>query len=202
MDIHIPHTNGLEVAAVLSRLPAPPLVVFVTAYDQHAISAFEINAVDYVLKPYDRDRFRRACQKVRDWLGKREEARGRLSGLVDYLGRQKTCSLTGRNRRGKDRIFIRYEDVAFFRIELTEMLVTLRNGEELIVSGPLSSLMDQLDPEKFHQTHRSFIVSLDAVERISPLFSGNFEIILKAPPKTKIPLSRRYAQKLRKVLPW
>jgi len=202
LDIHIPKLNGLEVAARLCQAELPPAVIFVTAFDEYAIRAFEVNAVDYILKPYDKDRFKKACEKARQLVKDQKTVKEKLNGLTDYLAQQKARSLIGQKRHSRDRIFIHPDDIVYFHIQLTEVLAVLRNGQELIMNSTLKVLLEKLEPEKFQQCHRSYVVNLDGIEKISPLFSGNYEIILKNDQKIKIPLSRRYAKKIRKILKW
>jgi DNA-binding LytR/AlgR family response regulator len=202
LDIHIPGLNGLEVAYILSEFQTPPVVVFVTAYDHYAIQAFEANALDYILKPYDEIRFKKVCDRIRRLLQDRSETKEKLTTLKNYLEDGKPLKILGHKRGSKERTFIHPNEVLYFRVKLTEVTVHLKNGEELLVNMTLRSLFDMLDSKKFQQTHRAYIVNLDQVEKVSPMFGGNFELILKNEDRKKIPLSRRYAAKLRKLLNW
>ena len=202
LDIHLPKLSGLEVANRLAKLPAPPLVVFVTAFDKYAIQAFEANAVDYILKPYDQDRFVKTSAKIRNALQDQSIIKEKLASLSRYLDKEKPLKITGRLRRSRDRVFIHPRDVLYFRAELTEVTTRLTSGDELLVNTTLKSLLEMLDPNQFQQTHRAHIVNLDQVEKVVPLFSGNFNLVLKDPAKTTVPLSRRYARKLKKLLKW
>lgn len=202
LDIHIPKRNGLEVAAALAGFETPPLVVFVTAYDQYAIQAFELNALDYLLKPYDEARFKKTCEKIRRTLRNRPQFKEKLISLRDYLEKGKPPKIVGRRRNSRDRAFIHLDEVLYFHVQLTETAASLTSGEKLLVNATLRSLLDMLDPARFQQTHRAYIVNLDQVEKIAPLFSGNFKLVLKDPAKTTIPLSRRYSQKLKRFLKW
>ncbi|OGX04028.1 MAG: hypothetical protein A3G87_09355 [Omnitrophica bacterium RIFCSPLOWO2_12_FULL_50_11] len=202
LDIHIPKQSGLQVATALSELKTPPLVVFITAYDQYAIQAFELSAVDYILKPYDGTRFKSACQKVRQVVGDEVQVRDQLSNLRDYLERSKPLQILGHRRNSRDRIFIHPNDVLYFRVKLTEVTAHLSNGEELILNATLKLLFDMLDPSHFQQAHRSYIVNLGQVEKVRPLFGGNCELVLKNSIHSTVPLSRRYARKLKKFLKW
>lgn len=202
LDIHIPKQTGLQVAQALSELDTPPLVVFITAYDQYAIQAFELSAVDYILKPYDAARFKNACDKVRHVVSDQVQVRDRLTNLRNYLERSKPLQILGHRRNSRDRIFIHPNDVLYFHVQLTEVTAHLANGEELILNTTLKSLFDMLDPSLFQQAHRSYVVNLDQVEKVRPLFGGNCELVLKNSSHGTVPLSRRYARKLKKFLKW
>jgi two-component system LytT family response regulator/two-component system response regulator LytT len=202
LDIHIPKMNGLEVAGELAKLSEVPLIVFVTAFDEYAIQAFDVSAIDYILKPYDRDRFQKACAKIRNAMGDQSAAKKKLDSLNQYLEKDKPLKIVGRSRKSRDRVLIHPRDVVYFHVELTEVTARLDNGDELLVNATLKSLLDSIDPNQFQQTHRSYVVNLDRVEKVQPLFSGNFDLLLKDSAKSVIPLSRRYAQKLKKLVKW
>ena len=202
LDIHIPKLSGLEVAKQLSKFEEPPLVIFVTAFDEYAIQAFEVNAIDYILKPYDQERFKKACAKARRVVQDHSLAKSKLTSLSRYLEKGRPLKIVGHRRKSKDRVFIHPQDVLYFHVQLTEVTARLMGGEELLVHATLKSLLDAIDPNRFQQIHRAYIVNLDQVAKVTPLFSGNFELILKDSAATRIPLSRRFARKLKKLLKW
>lgn len=202
LDIHIPIQNGLEVASVLSTLQSPPLVVFVTAYDQYAIQAFELNAIDYLLKPYDERRFKKTCARIQSALQDESQLKDRLTSLKHYLEQEKPFKVLGFKRNSRERIFIHEGDVLYFTVHLTEVTAHMKNGDQLLVNATLKSLLEMLDPKKFQQTHRAYLVNLDQVEKVTPMFAGNFNLVLKNSNHSAIPLSRRYAKKLKQFLKW
>lgn len=197
LDIDMPGLSGLQVASRLADWPAPPLVVFATAYDRYAVEAFDANAIDYVLKPYDPERLKKTFAKVKASLERSGEARDRLVALDQHLiQKQIIRKLVGHERNRKDRILIHPEEVFYFFAKFTEVVARLRD-RELVVNATLKELLSSLDAEKFAQTHKSYIVNLDKVEKVSPMFSGNFEISLRGLPDLRIPLSRRYARQVK-----
>jgi DNA-binding LytR/AlgR family response regulator len=202
LDIHMPKRTGLEVAASLAETDLPPVVVFVTAYDEHALEAFEVNAIDYVLKPFDRERFKKTCMKIRRALSDQKEAKKRLTDLSQYLVQKKFPSLVGHKRQSKDRVFIHPRDVYYFHAKLTEVTALMRDHSELIVNATLKTLVEMLESAHFQQSHRAYIVNLNEVARVTPVINGNFEMTLKDSAQTRLPLSRRYAKKLRKLIRW
>ena len=201
LDIEMPGLSGLEVASRLTELEKPPLVVFATAYHEYAIKAFEASAVDYILKPYDPKRIEKTLKRIRQFQEDEEDsAREKLVSLEDTLIRQgKLRKIVGHKRNSKDRIVIDPSQVSYFQADLAEVTAHLDN-EDLIVNCTLKELLQNLEGANFAQSHKSFVVNLDKVEKVSRLFSGNFELALKDSAKSKIPLSRRYSKNLKKVL--
>lgn len=200
LDIDMPGPNGLQVASRLSDWPEPPLVVFATAYNQYAVEAFETNAVDYILKPYDPERLKKTFAKIKHSMGRKGEAREKLLALDrDLVQKQIIKKLVGHERNRKDRIVIHPEEVYYFHAKFTEVTARLKD-RELVVNATLKELLSCLDAEKFAQTHKSYIVNLDKVEKVSPMFSGNFEVSLRGIPEIKLPLSRRYSRQVKSLL--
>lgn len=201
LDIEMPGLNGLEVASRLAEWQNPPLVIFATAYDRYAIDAFETHAIDYILKPYESKRLTKTFEHVRERLKAKRPTRESLLSLEDYLIRKGTLKkLVGHRRNSKDRAVIDPSEVHFFSAKLSEVLARV-GDEELIVNSTLKEVLAQLEPTRFVQTHKSYVVNLDQVEKVSPLFSGNFQITLRDPKLPKIPVSRRFAKKLKGSLP-
>ena len=200
LDIDMPGLNGLEVASQLARWEHPPRVVFATAHNEYAMNAFDLSAIDYVLKPYQPERIQKALNRLKEVLKVREGFRDRLIALEDTLIRKGMLKkLAGHRRNSKERIVLDPLEVLYFQAELSEVFAHQESGE-LIVKSTLKELLENLDPSQFAQTHKAYIVNIGKVEKVSPLFSGNFEVLLKDPKRTKIPLSRRYAKGLKTLL--
>jgi DNA-binding LytR/AlgR family response regulator len=203
LDIEMPGLNGLEVTAKLAEeWEKPPLVVFATAFDEYAVKAFEAKAIDYVLKPYDPERLKKTLERLKEALKSKKGAstKEKLVSFENYLiDKGMIRKLVGHRRHSKERIIIDPSQVGYFQAKLTELFAGV--GEEpLIVRSTLKELLETLDPAHFAQSHKSYIVNLDKVEKVVPMFSGNFEIILKDAKATKVPLSRRYAAKFKRLL--
>lgn len=200
LDIDMPGVNGLEVASRLAQWENPPRVVFATAHNEYAMNAFDLSAIDYVLKPYQPERIGKALARLKEVLKSREGFRDRLIALEDTLIRKGMLKkLAGHRRNSKERIVLDPLEVLFFRAELSEVFAHQESGE-LIIKSTLKELLENLDATQFAQTHKAYIVNIGKVEKVSPLFSGNFEVLLKDPKRTKIPLSRRYAPSLKAIL--
>lgn len=186
LDIDMPGLSGLEAASQLSRWERPPLVVFATAHNQYAIQAFEDNAMDYILKPYEPERLEKTLRKIQKFLAA-ENSR---------IQRDIVKKLVGHKKNSKDRMMIDPAEVLYFYVEYSEIRARLA-GDEVIVNATLKQLLNQLDPDHFAQTHKSYIINLNKVVRVTPMFNGNFEIILKDHADIRVPLSRRYARILK-----
>ncbi|MBI4115738.1 MAG: response regulator [Candidatus Omnitrophica bacterium] len=200
LDIEMPRLNGLEVTSRLTEWENPPRVVFATAYHQYAIEAFEANAIDYLLKPYEPSRLKKTLERIKELFKTEKPSRERLISLEDDLIRKGVLKkIVGHKRNAKDRIVLDPTEVYYFFAHLAEVLAYTANGE-LIVNSTLKELLANLDPAHFAQTHKSYMVNLGQIEKVSPLFSGNFEITLKHPSLPKIPLSRRYAKGIKSRL--
>jgi two-component system, LytTR family, response regulator len=194
LDIQMPELTGFE---VLERLnPARiPVVVFVTAYDQYALKAFEVSALDYLLKPFDRERFQRALDRARAELDRRK------SGAVN----EKVLKLLLELRRGKkcvDRLIVRTGGrVLFLRIDEIDWIeaagnyVRLHAGkEEYLYRETMTKLEEQLNPDRFARVHRSTIVNIERIKELQPWFRGDYMILLR--DNSKLLLSRTYRGRL------
>ena len=182
--------NWAIFSSVTAQIPAGPHIV--TSVIEH----------DSVLKPFEEERFKKTCSRIRSMLADPGRVKERLTSLGNYLAKGRPPKILGHQRRSRDRIFIHERDVLYFHVNLTEVTAHMMNGEELLVGSNLKSILEAVDPTRFQQTHRAYIVNLDQVEKVTPLFAGNFNITLKNSGRTIIPLSRRYAKKLKQFLKW
>jgi two-component system LytT family response regulator len=177
LDIQMPELSGIELAA---SLPQPaPLVVFVTAYDQYAIAAFDANAIDYLLKPYDQARLQRALQRLRE----RSAAVPPAPALAPALAvRQLLVS-----ERGGTRV-VRVEDIQWIETADNYVVLHTASGAPLL-RQTLAGLVASLGPS-FARCHRRAAVRLDWIERVVPLEKGDCELVLRG--GARVPCSRQY----------
>lgn len=189
LDIRMPGLTGLEVAAAMSEVSPKTQIVFVTAYDQYAIDAFEKGAVDYLLKPIARERLAGTIQrlKVRAAAGNNDtEALAalikQLSGaLPPQLAEPPLVWLTA--SAGKETRLIMVDDVAYFQSDNKYTVVMTAQGESL-VRTPLREMLDKLDPTHFKQIHRATIVNMKAIASITRDDTGRGTVKLKNRPET------------------
>jgi DNA-binding LytR/AlgR family response regulator len=189
LDIRMPGLSGLEVAAAAAEASPATQVVFVTAYDQYAIQAFERGAVDYLLKPIARDRLAATIQRLQARSGQGGAQGAALAALVKQLG----IALPGKQSEpplawvtasaGKETRLIMVDDVAYFRSDHKYTTVMTAEGEALLRT-PLSELLERLDPSRFKQVHRSTIVNLRMVAGVTRDDSGRGTMRLKNRPET------------------
>jgi two-component system LytT family response regulator len=180
LDIQMPELSGLELAA---SLPAPaPLVVFVTAFDEYAIRAFDANAIDYLLKPFDTERLQRALQRLRERL-RAPAAPAPLPSFADGHPVRKLLV----PERGGTRV-VRVADIQW--IETADNYVVLHTAQgHPLLRQTLAGLLDQLGPG-FVRCHRRAAVQLQWVERVVPLDKGDCELALRG--GAVVPCSRQY----------
>ena len=203
LDIQMPESDGFD---VLERLPATrrPLVVFVTAYDQYALRAFDVHALDYLLKPFDAERFRASFARVRDRLAHDQRTDAQLvRSLVDELrsGRADLERLVKGEARHLERIMVRSSGkITFVKVADLDWLEASGNYVRLhtargshLIRETLSNLESRLDPRQFVRIHRSTIVNLDRVKEMQPWFSGDYLVILHSGVKLKLSRSFREA---------
>jgi len=198
LDVQMPELDGFGVldAVGADRLP---VIIFVTAYDQYALRAFEVHALDYLLKPFDRERFDKALQRA-----KRQFARERVGAvnqqlvalLADLKARPKPLERLVIKSGGRV-FFLRAEEIDW--IESAANYVRLHVGREShLLRETINSLAAKLDPEKFLRIHRSTIVNLERVKELQPWFHGDYVVILQ--DDTQLTSSRSYREQLHKLL--
>jgi len=198
LDVQMPRHGGFEVCR---QIPADrmPLVIFVTAYDQYALQAFEVHAIDYLLKPFDRERFQKSLQHAREQL--RRGAPGtdasRLTAMLQELKP---------GARPPERLVFKTDGrVIFVRIPDIEWIEADGNYVNLYAAGTshhlretLASLETQLPTEKFMRISRSAIVNLDRLKELQPLFYGDYAVILQN--GTKLTMSRSFRDRVEHLL--
>lgn len=197
LDIQMPGQSGLALARDISRQPAPPLVVFVTAYSEHAVEAFEVHALDYLLKPLDDARLARAVERSAAMLGQRQrEAHG--AALRRYVEAD--------NAQFGDRISVRsvgrIEQVSLseiLRIESAGNYVELRlAGRTVLHRMPLSRLEELLPPDAFLRVHRGTIVQRSQIARLEASSDGSYRLTLRC--GDVVAVSERYVGALKRCL--
>lgn len=198
LDIQMPELDGFGVLEAVA-VPELPVVVFVTAYSQHAIRAFEIHALDYLLKPFTRERFRQTLARVRQQLGQRQT--GALSEKLSALLAEMRQEPRGADRlavkSGGKVVLIRPRDIDW--IEAADNYVSLHIGKEShLLRETMTAIEGRLDAAQFMRISRSAIVNLERVKELQPMFHGDYAVILR--DGTRLSLSRNHRDKLQKLL--
>ncbi|HWN08477.1 MAG TPA: LytTR family DNA-binding domain-containing protein [Pyrinomonadaceae bacterium] len=197
LDVQMPEMGGFEVLEALgSQIPH---VIFVTAYDQYAVRAFEVNAMDYLLKPFDQERFDISWQRAREQI-LRDRNGGTDQRILALLEEMKAGNkyLERLVIKSAGRIyFLETSEISW--IEAEGNYVSVHSGKKShLLRETISSLESQLDPKKFVRIHRSSIVSLAHVQELQPWFHGEYRVILN--DSTQLTLSRNYREKLQEAL--
>ncbi len=201
LDINMPGINGLAAAAEMLEQHHPPLIVFATAYDAHAIRAFELAALDYVVKPFSEKRLAQTMVRIRAALAtengrveKQEAVRGYLQTAVSpHLHRK----LWGQ-RENKNSVPVSFDDILWIEATAKRVHIQTVNGEKLLTRRTLKALAEQLKTSSFIRIHKGYIVNIDHIAEVIPWFSGTYQVRLDDAAKTELPLSRQYAQQLKR----
>ena len=196
LDIQMP---GLDGFGVVEALENPPAIIFVTAYDQYAIQAFEVHALDYLLKPFSRERLAKAIDHAQEALTEGQDLSTQLGPLLESLAAEGQY-LTRLAVRDRECIRVLDADsVDWIDIENEQVMVHM-GDERYAIHRTLTELEARLDPKRFFRAHRSAIVNLDRIQEILPWFKGKY--ILRLTTGAEVDLSRAQARALRKILGW
>lgn len=211
LDVQMPGFDGFEVLRQAGDA-APAAVVFVTAYDEHALKAFEVHAIDYVLKPYEDARFHSAVERAKAGLrGLDAKAlAARLAQLLQFVERTTAESppAQGSTTAGErsDRILLKSSgEIYFLKVDEIDWIEAEGDYMKFHVAGKAHLLREtmvrleaRLDPERFIRIHRSTIVNIDRVRKLTPAFAGDYAVILA--DGTKLRLSRGYQERMQAVM--
>lgn len=200
LDVQMPGLTGFEVARRLMSSGTGPSVIFVTAFDQRAIEAFEVNAVDYVLKPVDSSRLETAVARARKRRGEDQPLAGQLDRLVKMMAGQKDRRDQVAVKVNDRFVLVQADDI--IHASLVEDSINIVTSQ---VSGTsndrtLEELHARLDPEVFWRVHRSHLVNINKVKEIVPWFSRNYILRMTDAKATEIPVSRSQTRRLREYL--
>ena len=194
LDVQMPEMDGFAVLEAIAgdRMPA---IIFVTAYDRYAVQAFEVHALDYLLKSFDRDRFEAALERAKEEIHRSKTGvlNERLAGLLEDLqAKQKRLTRLVVKSGGRI-VFLRVDEIDW--VEAADNYVRIHAGREShLIRETLHSLEGRLNPEKFLRIHRSTLVNVDRIRELQPIFHGDY--LVKLNDGTELTLSRSYREKL------
>jgi len=203
LDVQMPGLDGFGVIKKLLDRKVPlPKIVFATAFDQYAVKAFEVNAVDYLLKPFDKKRVAQSVRKARAKLESTNSSNDRLETLVRMLESQKPQSSKILIKAVGRLFLVDQKDICYASIE--DGVITV------VTSGPtgmegqsncrtLEELLDSLDPNLFWRAHRSYLVNINRIKEVVPWFKSSYQLRMDDKKQTEIPVSRAQTRRLREL---
>jgi two-component system, LytTR family, response regulator LytT len=203
LDVQMPGLDGFGVLKKLveRKVTKMPHVVFATAFDQYAVQAFDVNAVDYVLKPFDKARIAKALQRARKAMDNETSTTDRLEQLVSQLGAPKDTPqrLKVLVKVQQRLLLVNAEDVVFATIDDGSVNVATREIQGSSNYRTLDELAEALDSEMFWRPHRSFLINIRHVKEVVPWFNATYMLKMNDKTTTEIPVSRPQAKRLREL---
>ncbi len=185
LDISMPKTSGMQLAEALHKLKNPPAVVFVTAYSEYALEAFNVDAVDYLMKPVETDRLNRALDKV------------------EAIVKPAPASHPAQERipveKGGRKVLVPVDEIRYIEAK-DDYSCIYTDGDRFLSTISLAKLEQKLTPHGFFRVHRGYIVNLDHVEDVEVISSGILQLGIKGVEEKKIPVSRRRVAPLKRAL--
>lgn len=203
LDVHMP---GLDGFGVIKKLAAGkvrvPQIVFATAYDNYAVQAFEVNAVDYVLKPFDKGRVAKAIQRAKKAVESNSSAVERLESLMDKLGAPRAAAppvklLVKAQAR---LILVDAEDMVFASIEDGTITIFTREFEGVSNYRTIEELAGALETESFWRAHRSYLVNIHHIKEVLPWFKSSYMLKMNDRKQSEVPVSRAQTKRLRELI--
>jgi len=211
LDISMPGMSGLELGAAIQELPKRPYIIFVTAYDEYAVSAFDVNAVDYILKPFEPERLKKAIRKVMMITSGITSVSGVPADGVNGQAEHENGVAPDRQEEAPikiDRIpaeiqgktmLVSESDIFYAFTEQDNVYIKIF-ADKLLTRFTLKELESRLDSRVFFRTHRCYLANLHKVKEIVPFFNGTYNLIVEDKERSEVPVSRAQAKKLRKIL--
>jgi two-component system response regulator LytT len=206
LDVQMPGLDGFGVIQKLvERKLRMPQIVFATAFDNHAVHAFEVNAVDYVLKPFDRARIAKAVQRVKKMVEAKTSPVDRLETLVGQLGaglpKSKQAQPVKLLVRSQARmILVDAEDMIYASIEDGSITIIARDAEGTSNYRTLEELAVSLDADIFWRPHRSYLININHIKEVVPWFKSSYMLKMNDKRASEVPVSRGQTKRLRELL--
>ncbi len=201
LDVQMPGVDGFGVIKKLLDRKVPlPQIIFATAYDQYAVKAFEVNAIDYLLKPFDRKRVSQAVDKVRLKLESAGSPNDQIGTIVKMLEQQQRSPATKVLLKSAGRLFlVDQKDICYASIQDGVITVVATGMEGQSNCRTLEELLDSLDPNMFWRAHRSYLVNINRIKEVVPWFKSSYQIRMEDKKQTEIPVSRAQTKRLREL---
>jgi two-component system response regulator LytT len=203
LDVQMPGLDGFGVIKKLLDKKIPlPKIVFATAFDQYAVKAFEVNAVDYLLKPFDKSRVAQSIQKARDKMENSGPASEKLETLVRMLESQKSHTSKILLKASGRLFLVDQKEICYASIEdgvISVITAGVAGMEGQSNCRTLEELLDSLDPALFWRAHRSYLVNINRIKEVVPWFKSSYQLRMDDKKQTEIPVSRAQTRRLREL---
>lgn len=204
LDVQMPGLDGFAVIKKLLDKKVPlPKIVFATAFDQYAVKAFEVNAVDYLLKPFDKKRVAQSIHKARAKMDSGGSSSDKLETLVRMLESQRPQPTSKILIKSAGRLFlVDQKDICYASIEdgvISVMTAGVNGTEGQSNCRTLEELLDSLDPSTFWRAHRSYLVNINRIKEVVPWFKSSYQLRMDDKKQTEIPVSRAQTKRLREL---
>ncbi len=200
LDVQMPGLDGFGVIKkLMDRKVRMPQIVFATAYDQYAVKAFEVNAVDYLLKPFDKHRVAQSVKKAKDKVGTAAGPTERLETLVRSMLEQKPQPSKVLIKAAGRLFLVDQKDICYASIEDGVITVVTAQMEGQSNCRTLEELLDSLDPNLFWRAHRSYLVNINRIREVVPWFKSSYQLRMDDKKQSEIPVSRAQTKRLREL---
>ncbi len=202
LDVQMPGLNGFGVIKKLvERKLRVPQIVFATAFDNYALHAFEVNAVDYMLKPFDKGRLSRAIQRAKKLIEANSSPVDRLEKLVGQIGAPKSSQPVKLLVKSQGRLFlIDAVEMAYAAIEDGVITISTKEYDGLSNFRTIEELQASLDSDQFWRAHRSYLVNINLIKEVVPWFKSSYMLKMNDKKQSEIPVSRAQTKRLRELL--
>lgn len=194
LDIEMPGQDGLQVASKLLEQQNPPRIVFATAYSEHAVEAFRLSALDYLVKPIRQDRLQQTLERIQGRSDQRE-------GHQKLLWSQKATKLWVESA-DENWVLLDYSDILYIQAQDKKVYACVDGQPPLRIRRTLKELEEALSQADFLRVHKGYLVNLKKVKSVSAWFSGSFTLVMEARSKVQVPLARRFVARFREVTGW
>lgn len=192
LDIQLSDDSGFEIANILKKMKNPPAIVFATAYDQYALQAFEVDALDYILKPFDEERILQTLKKYKKRQQSETEKKPDMK-VPDVTTEMHKLALPIE----ESIVLVNIEDIVY--VGLVDGRVTVKTIKETYVTHDTLVILEKKLPQTtFMRVHRGFIVNINHISEVQPWFNSTYNLTMK--DNSKVPVSRTYAKELKKLL--
>jgi two-component system LytT family response regulator/two-component system response regulator LytT len=202
LDVQMPGVDGFGVIKrLLEKKARLPFFVFVTAYDQYAVQAFEVNAIDYILKPVAKPRLEKAIQRVRRMLETSDTTSQKLDRLVQMVEERPVHQKNKFVVKSANRlVLVDSDDIIFASIEDGVISIVTRDMEGESNFRTVEELQSNLDPDVFWRVHRSYLINVNRIKEVVPWFKSSYQLKMDDRKQTEIPVSRAQTRRLRELL--